>query len=317
MGKEMSVILADERLNLRKMERSELKGVYTDAVLSFNFFATNYKGCEFILLAPKKKDRYTPMQYSNISKRISDTLGKPIAFLFDDLIYYERNRMLSRGVYFIVSNKYAFLPFLIINARTAEVSEKSSLTPVAQYILFYHLQIMSLDGKTYKDIEKFVPYKYITITRAIKVLEQFSLCELRRVADGPITVHFTADERELWNKAQPYLINPIKEVWYCDDIRADNELCVCSYNALAHYTSLNPDHTQMFAFEKEPFKEMKNCNLLYGLNKMDGYIKIEVWEYPPIGPKKVVDKLSLYMTLKNDSDARVENELEIMINELW
>ena len=108
MGKEMSVILADERLNLRKMERSELKGVYTDAVLSFNFFATNYKGCEFILLAPKKKDRYTPMQYSNISKRISDTLGKPIAFLFDDLIYYERNRMLSRGVYFIVSDKYAF-----------------------------------------------------------------------------------------------------------------------------------------------------------------------------------------------------------------
>lgn len=108
MEKEMSVILADERLNLRKMERSELKGVYTDAVLSFNFFATNYKGCEFILLAPKKKDRHTPMQYSNISKRISDTLGKPIAFLFDDLIYYERNRMLSRGVYFIVSDKYAF-----------------------------------------------------------------------------------------------------------------------------------------------------------------------------------------------------------------
>ena len=62
---------------------------------------------------------------------------------------------------------------------------------------------------------------------------------------------------------------------------------------------------------------MKKNDLLYGLNKMDGHIKIEVWEYPPIGLKKVVDKLSLFMTLKNDSDARVENELEIMINELW
>ena len=152
MGKEINVILADERLELRKMERSELKGVYTDAVLSFNFYATSYKGCEFLLLAPKKKDRYTPMQYSNISKRIGGTLGKPVAFLFDDLVYYERNRMLSRGVYFIVSDKYAFLPFLVINARSAEVSERSSLTPVAQYILFYHLQSMSLDGKTYKDI---------------------------------------------------------------------------------------------------------------------------------------------------------------------
>ena len=60
MEKEMNVILADEKLNLRKMERPELKGVYTDAVLSFNFYATSYKGCEFILLAPKKKDRYTP-----------------------------------------------------------------------------------------------------------------------------------------------------------------------------------------------------------------------------------------------------------------
>ena len=317
MEKEMNIILADEKLNLRKMERSELKGVYTDAVLSFNFYATNYKGCEFILLAPKKKDRYTPMQYSNISKRISHALGKPIAFLFDDLIYYERNRMLSRGVYFIVSDKYAFLPFLIINARTAEVPEKSSLTPVARYILFYHLQIMSLDGKTYKYIEQLVPYKYITISRALKVLEQFSLCELKRDVGGSITVHFIADSKALWEKAQPYLINPVKEVWYCDDIRTDEELCVCSYNALAQYSSLNPDHTLMFALEKEPFKEMKNNNLLYGLNKMDGHIKIEVWEYPPIGLKKVVDKLSLYMTLKNDSDARVENELEIMINELW
>ena len=193
----------------------------------------------------------------------------------------------------------------------------SIICPITDREKYRNYLGQSLKKQTYKDIEKFVPYKYITITRAIKVLEQFSLCELRRVADGPITLHFTVDERELWNKAQPYLINPIKEVWYCDDIRADNELCVCSYNALAHYTSLNPDHTQMFAFEKEPFKEMKNCNLLYGLNKMDGHIKIEVWEYPPIGHKKVVDKLSLYMTLKNDSDARVENELEIMINELW
>ena len=47
MGKEINVILADERLELRKMERSELKGVYTDAVLSFNFYATSYKGCEW------------------------------------------------------------------------------------------------------------------------------------------------------------------------------------------------------------------------------------------------------------------------------
>ena len=62
---------------------------------------------------------------------------------------------------------------------------------------------------------------------------------------------------------------------------------------------------------------MKSDNVFYGLNKIDGAAKIEVWEYPPIGSKKVVDKLSLYMTLKDDGDARVENEVEIMIGEIW
>ena len=317
MKKEINVILADERLSLRKLERTELKGVYTDTVLSFNIYATSYKGSEFILLSPKKKDRYTPLQYSNISRRVSDALGKPAAFLFDNLVYYERNRMLNRGVYFIVSDKYAYLPFLIINARTNEVSEKSSLTPVAQYILFYHLQGMSLDGKTYKDVERYIPYKYVTITRAVKVLEQFSLCELRRGSDGSMIIHFIADDRKLWETAVPYLINPIKDTMYCDDIRTEDELCVCSYNALAQYTSLNPEQMHMFALDKVAFKEMESKNCFWGLNKMDGNAKIEIWEYPPICSKNVVDKLSLYMTLKDDSDPRVENELEIMINELW
>lgn len=317
MEKNINVILASERLHLRQMERTELKGVYADALLGFNFYATAYKGLDFLLLAPKKKDRYTPTQYSNISKRINSVLGKPIAFLFEDLVYYERNRMLNKGVYFIVSDKYAFLPFLVINARTSDVSEKSALTPAAQYILFCHLQMMSLDGRTYKDIERFVPYKYITISRAIKVLEQFSLCETCRDSDGPITVHFLADEKALWEKAKPCLINPIKETMYCDEIRTDDELCVSSYNALAQYTSLNPDQMGMYALEKNRFKEMESKELFLGLNKMDGEIKIEIWEYPPICQKKVVDKLSLYMTLKDDNDARVENELEIMINELW
>lgn len=317
MNYEMNVTLANELLNLRKLERAELKGIYVDAIINFDFYETSYKGSEFIILSPKKKDRYSPLQYANISKRLTHIIGKPIVFLFDNLVYYERNRMLKRGVYFIVSRKYAFLPFLIINSHTTESSRRSSLTPVAQYILLYHLQETSLDGKTYQEIERITPYKYITITRAIKLLKQLSLCELHRVVNNSITVHFIADNRVLWERALPYLINPVKEVWFCDKIRIDNELFVSSYNALAYYTSLNPDYTNMVAIEKENFKDIKNKNLLDGLNKIDGDTKIEVWEYTPISQKKVVDQLSLYITLKNDKDARVEKELEIMINKLW
>jgi len=115
MEKEMNIILEGEKLSLRKMEQPELKGIYTKTILNFDFYVAEYKGFEFILLEPKNKEcnRYTRTQFSNISKWISDVLGKPVAFLFDNRIYHDENIMPNnRGVYFIFSNEYAFLPFL-------------------------------------------------------------------------------------------------------------------------------------------------------------------------------------------------------------
>ena len=79
------------------------------------FYAAEYNGCEFVLLEPNEKgsNRYTLTQFSNLSKAVNDVLGKPIAFLFDHRIYHEENLMPNnRGVYFIYSDEYAFLPFL-------------------------------------------------------------------------------------------------------------------------------------------------------------------------------------------------------------
>lgn len=111
----MNIILEGEKLTLRKMEQPELKNIDTKIMLSFDFYIAKYKDCEFILLEPTKEEcnRYRLTWFSNISKHANDILGKPVAFLFDNLIYNEENIMPNnRGVYFIYSNEYAFLPFL-------------------------------------------------------------------------------------------------------------------------------------------------------------------------------------------------------------
>ena len=115
MEKEMNIILEGEKLTLRKMGQPELKNIDANTLFSFDFYAAKYKDCEFILLEPTKKEcnRYRLTWFSNISKHANDILGKPVAFLFDNLIYNEENVMPNnRGVYFIYSNEYAFLPFL-------------------------------------------------------------------------------------------------------------------------------------------------------------------------------------------------------------
>ena len=115
MEKEMNIILEGERLVFRKMDRPVLKGVLAKAIIGFDFYAAEYNGCEFVLLEPNEKgsNRYTLTQFSTLAKAVNDVFGKPIAFLFDHRIYHEENLMPNnRGVYFIYSNEYAFLPFL-------------------------------------------------------------------------------------------------------------------------------------------------------------------------------------------------------------
>lgn len=115
MEKEMNITFEGVKLEIRKMERPELKGIYAKDILGFDFYEAKYKDCEFILLEPTNNEcsRYTLTQFSDISKVVGDILGKPVAYLFDNSVYHEENRMPNnRGVYFILSDEYAFLPFL-------------------------------------------------------------------------------------------------------------------------------------------------------------------------------------------------------------
>ncbi|MBQ8629769.1 MAG: hypothetical protein IJ421_09900 [Prevotella sp.] len=115
MEKEMNITLEGVKLEIRKMERPELKGIYAKEILGFDFYTAKYKDCEFILLDPQKEEccGYRMKQYSMLSKWIGEALRKPVAYFFDYRIYHEENWMPNnRGVYFIFSDEYVFLPFL-------------------------------------------------------------------------------------------------------------------------------------------------------------------------------------------------------------
>uniref|UniRef100_UPI004055B523 hypothetical protein n=1 Tax=Alistipes sp. TaxID=1872444 RepID=UPI004055B523 len=113
MGKEMDITLEGVKLEIRRMERPELNGLYAKEILGFDFYTAKYNGREFILLDPQKEEscRYRMKQYSMLSKWISEALGLPVAYFFDYRIS-DIWRPNNHGVYFILSDSYAFLPFL-------------------------------------------------------------------------------------------------------------------------------------------------------------------------------------------------------------
>lgn len=313
-----NIIIAGKNLPLTPMTKSELKGVFADAIVKFVFYKTEFQGNPLCILVSKRNKKLTPLEYKQLADRLEKIIRLPIVFLFDSLEYYERDRFIDRGVYFVVTNKYVFLPYLLINAKQSPMKKVEKLLSTAQYLLLFHLQIKEIEGLTIQEIEKLIPYKYVTLTRAITSLEQLNLCRTEKNIYRQKVIYFDCPLDKLWEQAQPFMENPIRKIWFCDHL-PETPLPICGINALSHYTSINPENFRTYAIDNDKFNSLVKKNMCIGINPIEGNIKLEIWNYPPLVKENtgIVDKLSLYLTLKEDKDPRVEKELEKMLKELW
>ena len=94
---------------------------------------------------------------------------------------------------------------------------------------------------------------------------------------------------------------------------------------ICEYTDLNPSKQQYFAIEKTVFYGLQKSNALVNLNDYEGKYAIEVWKYDPLtlvdelpNDMAVVDPLSLYLSLRDSKDERIEMALEQIIEKnIW
>jgi hypothetical protein len=243
-------------------------------------------------------------------------IGLPIVYLFQGLQFVERNRLIDRGVYFIVSGKYAFLPFLVLNTREKEQKKSEELSAVAQYILLYHLQVESLEGASMVELEKKLPYTYVTISRAFKTLGDLKLCMIWADENRIKRLHFEKSPKEQWEHILPYLKSPVNRVLYLDSIADGINMTYGGITALSHYTHLNPDEVCTCIIDTKRYRELQSAGAFKNLNESEGVIRLEVWNYPSLS-QDYADPISLYLTLKDEKDPRVEKELELMISKIW
>lgn len=299
--------------------KERLKGISVGEKLSYTFYEGKYQDTTMMFLEPRKGNP-TPKECEITSGRIMALLGVPVVFILKPGPTYERQRLTDKGVYFVMSDKYAHLPMLIALEKTSDRKTASMLTPVAQYILLYHLQEKSLEGLSAKEIAKQIPYSYESTTLGITCMEDLGLCEKVLAGQRTKQIHFTKKGLELWRNAEAFFISPLEQRIYCDALHSKKEFPVCGVNALAHYTWLNPDPEKMFMLTNKEYRTLKNSGILENPNAYDGSIIIEVWKYPAIvsASENVqwVDRLSLAITLAKENDPRIEKEVERMINDI-
>lgn len=318
MIKTKEIAILGRPIQLQERSKAQMEGATIGDLLTYKFYDGEFHGMPLLFAEPKGKVA-TPRCLSVTANNLTSLLQLPIVFLLPACPAYERQRLIDKDVYFVVSEKYVHLPMLLANERVRKTKQTKTLTPVAQYLLLYHLQIGSIEGMAARDIEDKIPYSYASITLGLTCLEDLGLCKKVAEASKRKVIHFDMKGMNLWEQAQPFFVNPVEERIYCDGLLSDDSFPECGINALAHYTRLNPDPERTIMMSVKQLRNFKSSEALVRPNEFDGNIIIEAWKYPPVTATGVkaewVDRLSLAISLREDEDPRVEGEVERLINE--
>lgn len=301
---------------------------------TFRLYRTDIFNTEIILAELKNGDELSIQQTEKQVQQIKNLLNQKVVIVLENVQAFSRKRLIEKGINFIVPGKQLYMPDLFIDLRENFVHPKTrqkneTLLPSAQFLLIYHIiqrnQQWKLEEHPFKKIAKKLGYTPMAITNAIDNLKYHELIEVK--GEKEKFIHFQYERHELWNIAQKQnlLVNPVIKTVYVDEKPKDLFLLQSNASALSEYTDLNPSRQEYFAIEKTVFYGLQKSNALVNPNEYEGRYALEVWKYNPLtlvdelpNDRAVVDPLSLYLSVKDSRDERIEMALEQILEKfIW
>ena len=301
-----------ENVALEPANKDLLEEIPMNVSSNFVFYEGHVLGQSVLLAYLKDGDSVPPAQLKKQLDIIHRQTRLVVVLITPCISSYNKVRLVAQKVNFVIPNRQMFLPSLLLDIkpdRKVGSDLKETIPPFAQCLLLYHLQFGSIAGASGYGLSDKFGVSYATANKALRWLVSKDLIMLEGVKTK--TVQIDLSRRELWNKALPMLVSPIEQLYYTDAILEG--LQISGVNALASYTMLNEESRQCWALTR---KELKALDIV--TDKQFGENEIQVWKYNPkmLSTEGVIDKLSLYLSLKDNDDERVQIELERLINEM-
>jgi hypothetical protein len=151
--------------------------------------------------------------------------------------------------------------------------------------------------------------------RAIEDLSNHELIEI--ILKGrEREIQFSDTGQELWEKALLSLSSPVYKRLYFEKFRASDTL-FSGLSALAERTMLATPNREILAIShtdwNRKYRDIAGTTVPPG----DAPIEVELWRYDPkpLSVDGLVDPLSLYLSVRDEQDERVEQAREQLLKE--
>ncbi len=258
-------------------------------------------------------------QISSLKKQLSiihEAVNCPLVLILNKIDYRQRTYLLNAKIPFVVERKQIYLPFMAIylQERCDNLYIEEEILPSSQMLLLYFIYNRNKDLSTAQAARQ-LALTPTSLSRASKQLEQLNILKCRKMGVEKI-LYCDKSSRELFEQATNILTNPIKRTVYVPKDRINEKLLKSGYTALSNYSMLANSYIECYATNKVSYYDKIGTNRLYDSKTQ---VEVQLWKYDPykLSTSDTVDYLSLALSLKEDTDERVEEALETMLNDLW
>ena len=246
----------------------------------------------------------------------------PVAFAFERITPRTRQRMVSEGLSFVVPGNQAYLPALGVNLREryqARVQTTSRLRPSAQVLFLHVLANRFPTSGTPSGLARRLGYTAMAMGQALNQLEDAKLVNVHKEGRERL-FELAGEPADLWYQAQPLLASPVSRRRYLVGATPSaRKGPAAGLSALADYSALAEPTVPVIALGRVRANGLLEARGIQELPTADeAELEVEVWSYEPglLSEGPAVDRLSLYLSLRDDTDERVQSALDEMMRDI-
>lgn len=287
----------------------------------YGFAETNLLGLPCLLVVDTSSAGQSPAALRKHMDLLRTKQNTDVIYVRASVTAYNRKRLMEHKVPFIVPGNQMYLPMLAIDLREhfrRLRSEPLTFSPSTQAVVIHALLRGAEQVFIPLEMAQRLGYSAMTMTRAFDELEVANLGEVT-VNGRERCLRFTPSRQEIWTKAQPFLRSPVSKRLFIRDAKNGAGGVRAGLSALAQYSMLAPPAYTTYALSREDWKSQRQRHKAVVVpNQESDANEIEVWSYPPalFAERDVVDPLSLYLSLKDNPDERIESSLDEMMRKL-
>lgn len=288
---------------------------------SYSFYTAEILGSQYLLMVADDTKGLTPATIEKHIHQVRKVWHGNVIYVALDVKSYERRRLIDKRVSFIVPGNQMYLPLLGIDFREYFRTERtggSLASPSTQVFIIYVL-LNKLGSRMFmKEIAGLLPYTSMTVSRIFDEMEFLELGSSTHEGRDRI-LHLKLGKKELWHKAMKQMRSPVKRLINTEYTAKDCLKIKAGLTALADYSMLAAPERPVFALDS---KQWKKCRKKYSVRELpfaeSSTYDVEIWHYDPciFGTTETVDPFSLYLSLREDTDERVQASLNYMMENM-